>query len=332
VDLQVNGFRGLDFNTLPIGPGLTGRMARELWSVGVTTCFPTLITNSPAAIRAGLRAVARDCDADPVAAAAVGGIHLEGPFISPEDGPRGAHERRYVRKPDFGLVAEWKEASGGRLKILTMSPEWPGSAAFIRRCVRSGLTVSIGHTAATPAQIAEAVAAGASMSTHLGNGAHLSLPRHPNHLWEQLAQDRLTACLIADGFHLPASFLKVAMRVKGGRALLVSDSVHLAGMKPGRYRSPIGGAVVLTREGRLHLASNPALLAGSASPLIEGVRRLAAAGLAGREEAWSMGSERPARAMKLAVHGDRVRVGIRGERWTVLETWKSGRRVYAATT
>lgn len=332
VDLQVNGFRGLDFNTMPIAADLTGRAARELWSVGVTTFFPTLITGSPAAIRAGLLAVARACDADPVAAAAVGGIHLEGPFISPEDGPRGAHEKRHVRKPDFGLVAEWKKASGGRLRILTMSPEWPGSAAFIRRCVRAGLTVSIGHTAATPAQIAEAVAAGASMSTHLGNGAHLSLPRHPNYLWEQLSQDRLAACLIADGFHLPASFLKVAMRVKGERALLVSDAVALAGLRPGRHRTPVGGTVVLTREGRLHLASNPALLAGSALPLIEGVRRLAAAGLASREEAWAMGSERPAGAMKLAVHGDRVRVGVRGRSWTVLETWKSGRRVYAART
>lgn len=329
VDLQVNGFRGLDFNSLPIDPELPGNLTRELWSVGVTSYCPTLITNTTAAISGGLRMVAGACRRDPDARRGVAGIHLEGPFISREDGPRGAHERRWVRKPDFALVTRWIDASEGLLKILTLSPEWPGSPRFIERCVAAGLRISIGHTAASPEQIAEAVRAGATLSTHLGNGAPLLMPRHPNPLWEQLAEDRLSACFIADGHHLPDSFLKVALRAKGKRSILVSDAVYLAGLKPGRYHTHIGGEVVLSPSGRLHLASDPRLLAGSASTLLSGVAYLAGAGLASREEAWAMASERPAKLLGLRTAGDRVRVQVRGGRWTVRETWKAGRRVWA---
>lgn len=329
VDLQVNGFRGRDFNTLPMDPELPGRLTRELWTVGVTSYCPTLITNSPAAIADGLRSVAAACRRDPDARRGISGVHLEGPFISREDGPRGAHERRWVRKPDVTLVRRWIDASEGLLRILTLSPEWPGSPRFIERCVAEGLRVSIGHTAATPEQIADAVKAGATLSTHLGNGIQPLLPRHPNPLWQQLAEDRLSACFIADGHHLPDSFLKVALRAKPGRSILVSDAVYLAGLKPGRYHTHIGGDVVLTRTGRLHLASDPRLLAGSASTLLEGVAHLVTAGLASREEAWAMASERPANVLGVKAAGDRVRVQIREGRWTVLETWKAGRRVWA---
>ena len=152
---------------------------------------------------------------------------------------------------------------------------------------------AIGHTAATPEQIREAVAAGALLSTHFGNGVHPMLPRHPNYLWEQLAADELWASVIADGFHLPDAVLKTVMRMKGSRAILVSDSVALAGMPPGEYESPIGARVVLTPEGRLHLATDPRLLAGSAQPLIAGIAHLVDSGLASLGEAWEMASARP---------------------------------------
>src|SRR5436190_12476173 len=164
----------------------------------------------------------------------------------------------------------------------------------------AGVTVSIGHTAATPEQIRAAVSAGASMSTHLGNGSHLVLPRHPNYVWEQLAQDALAACIIADGFHLPDSVIKVVMRVKGPNAILASDAVYLSGLKPGSYRTHIGGKVVLTRDGKLHLASNPKLLAGSVQMLIRSVEHLIRAGLTDPGEAWEMAAKRPAMAMKLS--------------------------------
>jgi N-acetylglucosamine-6-phosphate deacetylase len=339
VDLQVNGFRGLDFNTLPVPADLPGDVTRELYKEGVTSYLATVITNRPAAIEESVRAIARACAADPEASAAIVGIHLEGPFIAREDGPRGAHEKRYVRAPDWRLVRRWQEEAEGRIRLITMSPEWPGSIPFIRSCVANGIGVSIGHTAATPEQVRGAVGAGASLSTHLGNGAHLTLPRHPNYLWEQLAQDALRACIIADGFHLPDSVIKVVMRVKGANAMLASDAVYLSGLKPGRYTTHIGGKVVLTREGRLHLASNPRLLAGSVMMLRQGVDHLVKAGLCDLAEAWEMASTRPAGAIDLAARrglapgapADFV-VFERGKgRVRILETWKGGRLVHGGS-
>ncbi|KIL40384.1 N-acetylglucosamine-6-phosphate deacetylase [Gordoniibacillus kamchatkensis] len=299
VDLQINGYAGMDFNTLPIAPHTTSRLSRALWSEGVTSFFPTVITNSEDAILEAVSAIARECEEDEAAGSAVAGIHLEGPFISPEDGARGAHSRAYVRAPDWPLFQRWQEAARGRIKIVTVSPEWPEAEAFIRRCADSGVLVSIGHTAAAPDQIARAVAAGAAMSTHFGNGAHPVLPRHPNYLWEQLAADELWTCLIADGFHLPDSVLKVAMKVKGDKALLVSDAVMFSGMPAGTYESHIGGKVVLTPQGRLQMADQPQLLAGSVKMLPAGVSHLVKRGLCSLGEAWEMASVRPAKRVGL---------------------------------
>ena len=301
VDLQVNGYGGLDVNRVPIAPGTVGQMTRRLWSEGVTSYFPTVITNSPQAIEQAMSAIARECATDEATKNGVAGIHLEGPFNSPEDGARGAHDRAFVREPDWDLFRRWQDAAGGRIRILTMSPEWPGSAAFIERCADQGVVISIGHTSASPQQIADAVKAGAEMSTHLGNGAHLMLPRHPNYIWEQLAQDDLWACLIADGFHVPDQVLKVVMKVKGPRAMLVSDAVSLCGMPPGEYTMPVGGRVVLTAEGRLHLAENPKLLAGSAQMLVRGVQNLVSKGLAGLADAWDMASVVPGTFMGFGI-------------------------------
>jgi N-acetylglucosamine-6-phosphate deacetylase len=303
VDLQINGYAGHDFNHLPLRPELVGDVARLLWREGVTTFYPTVITNAPDVIAIALEAIARGCDGDTDADRAVAGIHLEGPFISPEDGARGAHAKAFVRPPDWDLFRRWQDAAGGRVRIVTLSPEWPDAPAFVARCVAAGVTVSIGHTAASPAQVAAAVAAGARLSTHFGNGAHLTLPRHPNYLWEQLAQDELWTCLIADGFHLPDQVLKVAMKVKGDRAVLVSDAVALAGLPPGTYATPVGGRVVLTPAGRLHLAENEALLAGSAQMLLHAVRHLTSRGLADLATAWDMASVWPARLMGLPQSG-----------------------------
>jgi len=336
VDLQINGYGGFDVNEQPLGEETLSQMIRAIWREGVTTCFPTVITNSPEAILATMKAIARSCERDQVVAEGMGGIHLEGPFISPEDGPRGAHSREFVRAPDWGMFCDWQEASGGRIRLITLSPEWPGSVEFISRCVESGVKVSIGHTAATPGQIAGAARAGARLSTHLGNAAHLVLPRHPNYIWEQLAQDELWATMIADGFHLPDQVLKVVMKVKRDRAMLVSDAVALCGMPAGEYTTPVGGKVVLTAEGRLHLKENEKLLAGSARMLLHGVDYLSNHELANHEDAWHMASELPAKFMGLEVAAgvvlgapaDLVLFDRIDERTVIEATYKSGRLVY----
>ncbi|MBA2755371.1 MAG: amidohydrolase family protein [Chloroflexia bacterium] len=335
VDLQVNGFAGIDLNDGALDEDTLARLADALLRAGVTGFLPTLITAAAPDIEARLRTIAASLSADPVLNAAVPGIHLEGPFISPEDGPRGAHPADHVTPPDWELFEQWQMGAGGRIRIVTLSPEWQESVGFIARCCETGVIAAIGHTAATTEQISAAIDAGATLSTHLGNGTHATLPRHPNYLWDQLAADELWASVIADGLHLPDAVLKTVLRVKGWRAILVSDTVALAGMPPGEYASSIGTRVVLTDTGRLHLAADPRLLAGSALPLIAGVAHLAASGLAGLGEAWAMASTRPASlldhpataGLAPGAPADLVVFGWNGREIAIQQVVKAGREV-----
>ena len=337
IDLQINGYAGLDINALPIPDQTLSQLIRALWREGVTSCFPTVITNTPQAITAAMQTIARSCDNDPIANQGVAGIHLEGPFISPHDGPRGAHAREHVQPPNWDLFQQWQDAAAGRIRIITLSPEWPGSNDFIARCAQTGVTVSIGHTSATPDQIAQAVQAGARLSTHLGNAAHLMLPRHPNYVWEQLAQDDLWTTLIADGFHLPDQVLKVILKVKSDRAMLISDAVSLSGMPPGPYTTPVGGHVVLTPQGRLHLAENDQFLAGSAQTLLHGIAHLTARNLTPFPSAWNMASLRPAAFMRLSTAAgitpgapaDLVLFHRAAHHINLIATYKAGQAVYS---
>lgn len=293
IDLQVNGYNGIDLN----GAGLTANdvelMSYNICKDGVTSYFPTIITGSNDKIESLLRVIDATCKNISFVNDCVTGIHLEGPFISAEDGPRGAHPKEFVKAPDWDLFCRWQEAAGGRIRIITLSPEWSGSVEFIKRCAAAGVIVSIGHTAANPEQIRQAIDAGASMSTHLGNGSHLMMPRHDNYIWEQLASDSLCASIVADGFHLPDTLLKVFLRAKQDKSILVSDATYFTGFAPGEYESPIGGRVRLDAYGRLSMAQNPELLAGSAKSLLWCVNYLVNKKLLSLSEAWDMASLRP---------------------------------------
>lgn len=301
VDLQVNGYNGADFNCFPFAEESVELVTRALWQQGVTTFLPTIITNGEDEIEQMMTTLARACQHFPLVGQSVAGIHLEGPFLSTQDGPRGAHNLEHIKAPDWSLFQRWQDAAQGRIRLVTLSPEWKHADDFIRHCVAEDVVVSIGHTAASAEQVASAVNAGARMSTHLGNGTHLMLPRHPNYLWEQLAQDSLWCAMIADGEHLPLSVLKVFICAKGERAMLVSDVTCHAGMPAGRYRSHIGGEVILSAEGRLSMAENPALLAGSAQGLLHGINTLVKNDLVSVAEAIEMGSRRPAQCLRLPV-------------------------------
>jgi len=293
VDLQVNGYGGIDFNTKELVVADVSRVAQMLAQQGITTFFPTLITNTDNSIRQALKTIVFACKTYPKVASAIGGIHLEGPFISKENGARGAHDPLLVQKPDWKLFQKWQAIAEGKIKIITLSPEWTGSEEFIRQCTESGVIVSIGHTAATPQQIDRAVKAGVQLSTHLGNAAHLMLPRHPNYIWEQLAQDNLWATVIADGFHLPDSFLKIILKVKPDTTILISDCTCFAGLNTGTYTSHIGGEVVLSPEGRLSLADQPNLLAGSAQSLLWCINQVVKKDLLSLKETWNSASLKP---------------------------------------
>jgi N-acetylglucosamine-6-phosphate deacetylase len=298
IDLQVNGFAGVDFNSPEASAERIERAIRALFATGVTRFYPTIITGSPESMAGALSNLARVRESLPEGAA-IEGYHVEGPHISPEDGARGAHPQRWVRRPDVHELHRWQDAAGGRVRIVTISPEWPEAPRYIEAAVREGIVVSIGHTAANSAQIADAVSAGASMSTHLGNGAHGMLPRHPNYIWDQLAEDRLAAGFIADGIHSPAAFLKVAMRAKpAGRRILVTDAVMAAGAEPGHYR--LGELDVELLAGDRVVLPGTKTLAGSALRMHRGVGNLMRLAGLTLSDAVAMATVNPARAMHLA--------------------------------
>jgi len=272
IDLQVNGFKGRAFNDPRLGAEDVLQISRSLDRFGVTGYCPTATTDSFEALARMMAVVAGACEQDTEVARRVRGIHLEGPYISGEDGPRGAHPRIHVRPPDRNEFQRLQDAAGGRIRILTMSPEYPGAAPFIARLVATGVVVAIGHTNATADQIRAAVDAGARLSTHLGNGSHGQIRRHPNYIWDQLAEDRLTASLIVDGHHLPAAVVKSFVRAKmPARCILVSDVVALANLPPGRYNMPSLGEIDLFENGRTAVVAQPQLLAGAVLPITAGI-------------------------------------------------------------
>lgn len=282
VDIQVNGYGGQEFSSLALTPEGVAAIVRRHWAFGVTGLCPTLTTQSFDCLVHGLQAIDFACRNFSDIARSVIGIHLEGPYISSEDGPRGAHPREHCRQPTWEEFQHLQEASGGRIRLLTMSPEFPESSEFIARVSAHQVVVAIGHTAANGEQIRAAVEAGARLSTHLGNGAHGVIRRHPNYIWHQLAEDLLMASLIVDGHHLPPEVVKTIVRAKSPRrSILVSDVSGLAGLPPGRHPSS-GGDVELLPDGRLVVAGQEQLLAGAAAPIgvgIVNVMRFAGVGL-----------------------------------------------------
>jgi N-acetylglucosamine-6-phosphate deacetylase len=299
-DLQVNGSHGVSFNSEHLTADEVRRVADVCRARGAGGFCPTLITASANALAHGFATLARLCDADPELARAMPAFHLEGPYIAAEDGPRGAHPRDQVRPPDWDEFRRWQDAAGGRIRLVTLAPELPGALTFIERLTAAGVVVSIGHTAATPAVIAAAVSTGARLSTHLGNGAHAVLPRHPNYIWEQLAADGLWASVIADGHHLPPAVLKCVLRVKTpARTVLISDASSLAGLPPGRY--PIwGGEFEVRPEGKVVLPGT-GFLAGAAVFLDACVSHVLRLGLVDLREAVAMAAARPRDLLGLPV-------------------------------
>lgn len=337
VDLQINGFKGIDFNAVELKISEVVTMTHILFERGVTNYFPTLITNSDAATESLIKIIVSACESNAEINACIGGIHLEGPFLSLEDGPRGAHPREFIKAPDWELFSKWQKAAGGRIRIITLSPEWPEAVDFIKRCVASGVIVSIGHTAASPEQIKQAINAGARMSTHLGNASHALLPRHSNYVWEQLASDELWSTLIADGFHLPDALLKIFLKVKPDKSILVSDATSYADLPTGSYTGHIGGDVVLDQTGRLYMEHSPHMLAGSAQSLLWCVNQLVRKNISTLPEAWNMASIKPTEAvygkvtnaLEVGQKADLVVFKKENDQLKILKTIKSGKVVFS---
>ena len=295
VDLQVNGFAGTDFSD----PGLTvadvRRATQELVRCGTAAYCPTVVTSDLYAYQATLPVLAAAME-EPDLAPHLPGIHLEGPFLSIEG--RGAHRASLLRKPDVQLFDRWMALARGRISLLTLAPELDGVEALIHHAVACGVSVLLGHHVADAAAIDRAVQAGACGCTHLGNGIPNTLPRHPNPIWSQMADDRLNALLITDGHHLPVEFVRVALRAKSlDRIIVTSDASPIAGRPPGRYRW-MGTELVSEPSGRISVAGSD-VLAGSSATMADCMEWLRTRLRLDENELRLLGRENPLRLLGL---------------------------------
>ncbi|MGQ9809442.1 MAG: N-acetylglucosamine-6-phosphate deacetylase [Armatimonadota bacterium] len=291
VDIQVNGILGTDFGDGRLTLDAARNATRELVRRGTVVFCPTVVTASEETYSRVLPLLADLMD-DPEVGGHVAGIHLEGPFISPVPGPRGAHQERFVRLPSIELFDRMMDWARGRVAILTVAPEMPGALELICHAVSRGVIVALGHHYADGDTLQAAVEVGARLATHVGNGITAQIDRHNNPIWWQLACDELYCSFITDGHHLPAPFIKTALRAKTPeRTIIISDAVMLAGCPPGVYDF-FGTEVELADSGRLFIRDT-GYLAGSSSTMFECMNHLASLGLLTEDDLWKVGRSNP---------------------------------------
>lgn len=307
IDIQVNGSYGYSINSDNTTAQDIAEIAKFLWKAGVGLFCPTVTTGSFKLLANSFRAITDACK-DGRIARSILPIHLEGPYISPEDGPRGAHKKEFVRNPDWDEFQKFQDLAEGEIGIVTLAPERPGAIEFIEKLVKANVIPAIGHTDAKKKDIDAAIKAGAKLSTHLGNGAHAMMPRHPNYIWEQLAADELWVSIIVDGHHLPPSVVKCMIRCKGlDKTILVSDAIVYAGKPPGTY-DYTGRVVEVTPEKKVLLKGTP-YLAGSALELFSGVEDVIKFSDVSLREAVDMASINPAKLLGISNQVGSVEVG-----------------------
>jgi N-acetylglucosamine-6-phosphate deacetylase len=312
VDIQVNGYHGRNFCTPDVTVRDVVAITEDLMQAGVTAFCPTVTTASFESLVASMRAIAEACDTNDTVRDRVLSIHVEGPYISSEDGPRGAHPLQHVRNPDWDEFAKLQVAAGGRIGMITVAPELPGALEFIEKAASARVVAALGHHQASREQIQAAIDAGAVTCTHLGNGCHALLPRHENYVWEQIANDALWASIIVDGHHLTPALVKTICRAKGTqRLILISDAVAAAGMPPGHYKV-VETDIEVKEDGSVHLVGTP-YLAGSGLKLcraVDNVMRMAGISFV---EAIRMATCSPASLMGCATERGTLRVGARAD-------------------
>jgi N-acetylglucosamine-6-phosphate deacetylase len=262
VDIQLNGFGGVNFSHSDLTVEEAIRILPFVWETGVTSFCPTLITNKVEVLCRNFRVLEDARNQNRLFAQTVPCYHLEGPYLSP-GGARGAHDPKLMRYPNWDEFMRLQDAAGGNIAIITLAPELPGALEFISRARASGTTVAIGHTDANPEQIHRAVQAGATLATHFGNGCAELIHRHNNPLWAQLVRPELSASIICDGFHIPPELAKVVFRMKGvGRCILVTDAIHVAGLPPGQY-DLVGQKIELLPGGNVLLLERSSMAGSS---------------------------------------------------------------------
>lgn len=273
-----------------------------MWKYGVTTYLPTLTTNSREVLEKNFSLLAKAVD-DPRLLGSIPGFHLEGPYINPADGFRGAHPKQFVRLPDWNEFQALNKAAEGKILQVTLAPEMEGAQDFIKKCREKGVIVAAGHHNANREQLDEAVKNGVRISTHLGNGCANMINRHNNPLWPQLSNDSLWISIICDGFHLLSEEIRVFYKTKGvAKTIITSDVTSYASLPPGVYKTQTGETIELTKEGKLHYPEQQVLY-GSASPITKGVGNIMKVTGCSLADAIQMAATNPAKLYNLDDRG-----------------------------
>lgn len=300
IDLQVNGFMGIDFSSENLTVDQIRDVTAELIKRGIVGYCPTMVTSPDDVYKRNLP-IFRAAYRDPFLSKHLLGIHLEGPFISKAEGARGCHPLKWIKAPAIEKLAHWLELSGHHISLLTVDPEAHGIDQLITFACANGIRVSLGHHAANHTQIKQAIQSGATLATHLGNALPPMIPKMNNALFEQLAEDRLMVMLVTDGYHLSDSFTKVAIRAKTAqRLMIVSDSAPFAGCSPGRYHW-LGHDIKLDKHGQAKVLDQP-YLAGSAVSMEQCMQTIATMGLLSAQELWSIGFYNQVQVLRLKLY------------------------------
>lgn len=297
IDLQVNGFLGIDFSDEALTEEDAVKACSALLERGTAAFLPTLITSTEEVYGKNLPMLARIMDMSEFKNRLLG-FHVEGPFISAEPGAVGAHNPEWVRKPDVDFLKKLIDWAEGKIRLLTIAAEPKGADKLARFAASQGITVALGHQMALEDDVAILADAGATCSTHLTNGLPNMINRHRNPIWASLGEDRLSTLVITDSHHVPASVIKVIYRVKGiDRFIVTSDAAPLAGFPPGRYHV-LGNDAVIEENGLLH---NPekGCMVGSSATMIQCMNHLASLDLMGMEEMLRAGFYNPLKLINI---------------------------------
>lgn len=309
-DIQVNGGFGISVQDEDLTEEKLLELSRKLFRLGISRWVPTIVSNSVEKTEFLCKIIGNSLEKNKELSFAIPGIHLEGPWISPEDGPRGAHAKEYIRPPSKQEFERYYRLANSKILYVTLAPEIKKAIPFIKYLVSRGVCVSLGHHNASLPLMQEAVEAGATLCTHIGNGIHNYIHRHNNPIWYSLVEDRLSVSVIADGHHLPSTVLKIIAKCKKpDNIILVSDATRFMGMSSGIYKE-FGSEVELKRNGKLCLKGTP-YLAGSASSLLDCIPIWYKNTLSSWNKCFKCASSIPAKLLKVKMPLFRLSVGAK---------------------
>lgn len=297
IDLQVNGYLGVDFSSPNLAEEDFARACRQLLSHGTAAFLPTIITSPLSVYQRNLPLMARVMASSEFANCLLG-FHVEGPFISKQPGAVGAHNPEWVQDPSLKLLEQLQSWANGHIKMMTIAAEGEGAAELTSRAVMMGITVSLGHQIPSEQNLQCLAKAGAKTLTHLGNGMPNLVDRHHNQVHMGMAEDGLTAMIISDGHHLPAYLIKNILRAKTvDRVVVTSDASPIAGMPPGQYEA-LSNKVVLEESGLLHNPEKQCMV-GSSATMLECMNYLASLNILPLEDLLKLGFYGPLKLLGL---------------------------------